>query len=40
MAEKTSDRDFRIAQADLVKAITELKVATKYKRKASKPTEV
>src|SRR3989338_9376433 len=40
MAEKTSERDFRMAQADLVRAITELRVATKYKRKASKPTEV
>ena len=40
MAEKTSDKDFRIAQADLVKAITELKVATKYKRKSPRPSEV
>lgn len=40
MTEKTSDRDFRTAQADLVRAITELRVATKYKRKSSKPTEV
>jgi len=40
MEEKVSDRDFRMAQADLIRAITELKVATKYKRRASKPTEV
>jgi len=40
MVEKTSDRDFRMAQADLIRAITELKVATKYKRKASRPSEV
>lgn len=40
MAEKTGDRDFRMAQADLIRAITELRVATKYKRKSSRPTEV
>ena len=32
MAEKTSDRDFKMAQADLIRAITELRVATKYKK--------
>ena len=40
MAEKTSERDFRVAQADLIRAITELKVATKYKRHPRKPSEV
>ena len=37
---RISDRDFRIAQADLIRAITELRVATKYKRKPPRPTEV
>ena len=37
MAEKTSDRDFKMAQADLIRAITELRVATKYKEKPQDP---
>lgn len=40
MTEKISDRDFRMAQADLIRAITELRVATKYKRKSPRPTEI
>ncbi|OGH23752.1 MAG: ATP synthase F1 subunit epsilon [Candidatus Levybacteria bacterium RIFCSPLOWO2_01_FULL_38_13] len=40
MEEKRSEKDFATAQAEMIKAITELKVATKYKRKPSRPTEV
>lgn len=40
MEEKTSDHDFKIAQGDLLKAITALKVATKYKKHARKPSEI
>lgn len=35
MSEKTSDNDFRVAQGEMIKAILELKVATKHKRKLS-----
>lgn len=31
--EKTSDKDFRIAQGELIKALLELKVATKHKKR-------
>jgi len=40
MEEKTSEHDFRIAQGELIKAITELKVATRHKRHSRKPTEI
>ncbi len=40
MEEKTSEHDFRIAQGELIKAITQLKVATKHKRHSRKPTEI
>lgn len=40
MEEKTSDQDFRIAQGELIKAITELKIATKHKRHSQKPPGV
>lgn len=33
MKEKTTDRDFRIAEAELRKAILELKVAFKYRKR-------
>ena len=33
MEEKTSDNDLKIAQGEMIKAILELKVATKYKRR-------
>lgn len=33
MSEKTSDNDLRIAQAEIIKSILELKVAAKHKRK-------
>ena len=33
MEEKTSDNDLRIAQGEMIKAILELKVATKHKRR-------
>ncbi len=32
MKEKTTDKDFKIAEAELRKAILQLKVATKYKK--------
>ena len=40
MEEKTSEHDFRIAQGELIKAITQLEVATKHKRPSRKPTEI
>jgi len=40
MEEKTSEHDFRIAQGELIKAITQLEVATKHKRHSRKPTEI
>ena len=33
MEEKTSDNDLKIAQGEMIKAILELKVATKHKRR-------
>lgn len=33
MSEKASDNDLRVAQAEMIKAILELKVATKHKRR-------
>lgn len=33
--EKATDKDFRIAEAELVKSILQLKVATKYRRRRS-----
>lgn len=33
MNEKTSDNDLRVAQGELIKAILELKIASKHKRK-------
>lgn len=33
MSEKSTDNELRIAQAEMIKAILELKVATKHKRK-------
>lgn len=33
MSEKTTDNELRIAQAEMIKAILELKVATKHKRR-------
>lgn len=35
MSEKISDNDLRVAQGELIKAILELKVATKHKRRIS-----
>lgn len=35
MSEKTSDNELKIAEAELIKAILELKVATKHKRRSS-----
>lgn len=34
MQEKTSDKDFKIAQGELLKALLELKVASKHKRRS------
>jgi F-type H+-transporting ATPase subunit epsilon len=34
MTEKATDNELRIAQAEMIKAILELKVATKHKRRA------
>ncbi|MBI2613680.1 MAG: F0F1 ATP synthase subunit epsilon [Candidatus Levybacteria bacterium] len=34
MSEKATDNELRIAQAEMIKAILELKVATKHKRRA------
>lgn len=33
MQEKTSEKDFKIAQGELLKSLLELKVATKHKRR-------
>lgn len=33
MSEKTTDNELRVAQGELIKAILELKVATKHKRR-------
>ncbi len=33
MSEKSTDQDLRIAQAEMIKAILELKVATKHKKR-------
>jgi len=33
MSEKSTDNEVKIAQAEMIKAILELKVATKYKRR-------
>lgn len=33
MKEKATDRDFRIAEAELIKSIVQLRVATKYKHR-------
>ncbi len=35
MSEKSTDNELRIAQAEMIKAILELKVATKHKRRIS-----
>lgn len=35
MSEKSTDNEVRIAQAEMIKAILELKVATKHKRRLS-----
>lgn len=35
MEEKTSDNDLKIAQGEMIKAILELKIATKHKRRAA-----
>lgn len=35
MNEKTTDNELRMAQAEMIKAILELKVATKHKRRLS-----
>jgi F-type H+-transporting ATPase subunit epsilon len=34
MSEKSTDNELRIAQAEMIKAILELKVATKHKKRA------
>ena len=34
MSEKATDNDLRVAQAEMIKAILELKVATRHKRRA------
>lgn len=34
MSEKASDNDLRIAQAEMIKAILELRIATRHKRRA------
>ena len=33
MSEKSTEKDFKIAQGELIKAILELRISTKYKRK-------
>lgn len=33
MQEKTSDKDFKIAQGELLKSLLELKIATRHKRR-------
>ncbi len=38
MEEKESNIDFRTAQAELIRAITELKIASKRKRHSQKPS--
>ena len=35
MSEKTTDNELRIAQGELIKAILELKIATKHRRRMS-----
>lgn len=40
MDEKVSERDFTTAQSEMIKAITELRVATKYKKHPRKPTDI
>jgi len=35
MSEKVSDNDLRVAQGELIKAILELKIATKHRRRVS-----
>lgn len=40
MEEKTSEKDFAIGQSEMIKAITELRIANKYKKHPRKPTEV
>lgn len=35
MSEKATDNDLRVAQAEMIKAILELKVATRHKRRVS-----
>jgi len=37
MQEKATDKDFKVAQAELVKAILELRVANKIKRRSTTP---
>ena len=34
MSEKSTEKDFKIAQGELIKAILELRISTKYKRGA------
>ena len=33
MKEKTTDKDFRIAEAEMIKSVLQLQVATRYKRR-------
>ena len=40
MEEKVSEQDFAAAQSEMIKAITQLKVANKYKRHPRKPSEI
>lgn len=40
MEEKVSERDFATAQSEMIKAITQLRVANKYKKHPRKPTEL
>lgn len=40
MEEKTSEKDFAIAQSEMIKAIIQLRVATKYKKHPRNPSEL
>ncbi|MEK7558981.1 MAG: ATP synthase F1 subunit epsilon [Patescibacteria group bacterium] len=40
MEEKVSEKDFAMGQSEMIRAITQLRVATKYKRHARKPSEI
>lgn len=40
MEEKTSNVDFRTAQADLLRALTELQVANRHRRKSPRTTQI